>query len=62
MVSRYAITREVQHGFLRALPVVDLQVERELTLIWRHGVRLPAAVVAFLDLLRATGQHEPQAS
>ena len=62
MVSRAAITREVQHGFLRALPVSDLQVERELTLIWRQGVRLPAAAVAFLDLLRATGRHVPEAS
>ena len=51
MVSRSAITREVQHGFLRALPVLDLQVEREITLIWRQGVRLPATAVAFLDLL-----------
>jgi DNA-binding transcriptional LysR family regulator len=62
MVSRSAITREVQHGSLRALPVSDLQVEREITLIWRHGVRLPAAAVAFLDLLRATGRHVPEAS
>src|SRR5207244_13200910 len=51
MVSRYAITREVQHGFLRALPVSDLQVERELALIWRKGVRLPVAAVALLDML-----------
>ena len=62
MVSRYAITREVQHGFLRALAVADLQVERELTVIWRHGVRLPAAASAFLDLLRAPGGHVPEAS
>jgi len=62
MVSRHAITREVQHGFLRALPVADLQVERELTLIWRHDVRLPAAAVAFLDLLHATRGHGPAAS
>jgi len=62
MVSRAAITREVQHGFLRALPVADLQVERELTVIWRHGVRLPTAAVAFLDLLHAPGRHVPEAS
>jgi DNA-binding transcriptional LysR family regulator len=62
IVSRYAITREVQHGFLRALPVADLQVEREITLIWRHGVRLPAAAGAFVDLLRAPGWHAPDAS
>jgi len=51
MVSRSAITREVQHGCLRAL-----------TVIWRQGVRLPAAAVAFLDLLRATEQHVPETS
>jgi len=62
MVSRLAITREVQHGFLRALPIADLQVERELSLVWRHGVRLPAAAVAFLDLLHASGRHVPEAS
>lgn len=53
MVSRYAITCEVQHGALRALPVSDMRVERDLTLIWRKDVRLPAAAVAFLHLLPA---------
>lgn len=57
MVSRYAITLEVHHGVLRALPVSDLQVERDLTLIWRHDVRLPAAAVAFLNLLDQTSRH-----
>jgi len=57
MVSRYAITREVQHGVLRVLPVSDFQVERELTLIWRKGIRLPAAAVALLDMLGPTGLH-----
>ncbi len=51
MVSRFAITLEVQQGVLRALPVTDLQIERDLSLIWRKDVRLPAAVSAFLDML-----------
>ncbi len=51
MVSRFAITLEVQQGVLRALPVADLQIERDLSLIWRKDVRLPAAVSAFLDML-----------
>ncbi len=55
MVSRYAITLEVQHGVLRALPVSDLQVERDLTLVWRKDFRLPAAAVAFLNMLSPTG-------
>ena len=55
MVSRYAITLEVQHGVLRALAVSDLQVERDLTLVWRKDFRLPAAAVAFLNMLSPTG-------
>lgn len=51
MASRYAITFEVQYGILRALPVSDLQVERDLTLVWRKDVRLPGAAVAFLNML-----------
>jgi LysR family transcriptional regulator, low CO2-responsive transcriptional regulator len=53
MVSRFAITLEVQQGVLRALPITDVQVERDLCLIWRHDSRLPAAVRAFLEVLHA---------
>ena len=31
--------------------LADLQIERDLSLIWRKDVRLPAAVAAFLDML-----------
>jgi DNA-binding transcriptional LysR family regulator len=51
MVSRFAITLEVQQGVLRVLPITDVQVERDLCLIWRHDIRLPAAVRAFLEVL-----------
>jgi len=51
MVSRFAITLEVQQGVLRALLVTDLPLERDLSLIWRNDIRLPAAAGAFLDLL-----------
>ena len=53
MVSRFAITLEVQQGVLRALPITDVQAERDLCLIWRHDSRLPAAVRAFLEVLHA---------
>lgn len=50
MVSRFAITLEVQQGVLRVLSVTDLQIERDLSMIWRKDVRLPTAVMAFLDM------------
>lgn len=51
IISRFAITLEVQQGVLRALPISDLQVERNLSILWRKDIRLPAVVPAFLDLL-----------
>jgi LysR family transcriptional regulator, low CO2-responsive transcriptional regulator len=51
MVSRFAITLEVQQGVLRVLPITDIQVERDLCLIWRQDSRWPAAVHAFLEML-----------
>jgi DNA-binding transcriptional LysR family regulator len=51
MVSRFAITLEVQQGVLRALPVSDLQLERDLSLIQRKDRRMPAAALAFQELL-----------
>jgi DNA-binding transcriptional LysR family regulator len=53
MVSRFAITLEVQQGVLRALPITDIQAERELCLIWRHDSHLPAAARASLEVLHA---------
>ena len=44
---------EVQQGVLRALPITDVQAERDLCLIWRHDSRLPATVRAFLEVLHA---------
>lgn len=51
MVSRLAITLEVQQGVLRVLPITDIQADRDLCLIWRQDSRLPAAVHAFLEVL-----------
>jgi DNA-binding transcriptional LysR family regulator len=51
MVSRFAITLEVQQGALRVLPLIDVQAERDLCLIWRQDSHLPAAVRAFLEVL-----------
>jgi len=53
MVSRLAITLEVQQGVLQVLPITDVQAERDLCLIWRQDSRLPAAVHAFLEVLHA---------
>jgi DNA-binding transcriptional LysR family regulator len=53
MVSRFAITLEVQQGVLRVLPITDVQAERDLCLLWRHDSPLPAAMRAFLEVLQA---------
>jgi DNA-binding transcriptional LysR family regulator len=53
MVSRFAITLEVQQDVLRVLPSTEVQAERDLCLIWRHDSLLPAAVRAFLEVLHA---------
>ena len=51
MVSRLAVTLEVQQGVLRVVSIIDMHAERDLCLIWRHDSRLPAAVRAFLEVL-----------
>jgi LysR family transcriptional regulator, transcriptional activator of the cysJI operon len=53
MVSRFAVTLEVQQGVLRVVPITDVHAERDLCVIWRHDSHLPAAVHAFLDVLHA---------
>jgi DNA-binding transcriptional LysR family regulator len=53
MVSRFAITLEVQQGVLRILLITDVQAERDLCLLWRHDCPLPAAMRAFLEVLQA---------
>jgi DNA-binding transcriptional LysR family regulator len=53
MVSRCAVTLEVQQGGLRVVPLTDVKAERDLCLMWRHDRRLPAAVHAFLAVLHA---------
>jgi LysR family transcriptional regulator, transcriptional activator of the cysJI operon len=51
MVSRFAVTLEVQQGVLRVVPITDVHAERDLCLIWRHDRRLPATARAFLEVL-----------
>jgi len=53
MVSRFAVTLEVQQGVLRVVPLTDVHAERDLCVIWRYDSHLPAAVHAFLDVLHA---------
>jgi hypothetical protein len=45
------VTLEVQDGRLRMVPVCDLQVERQFSIIQRKEARLPAPADAFLRLL-----------
>ena len=51
MVSRCAVTLEVQQDVLRVVPITDVQAERDLCLMWRHDSHLPIAVRAFLEVL-----------
>jgi LysR family transcriptional regulator, transcriptional activator of the cysJI operon len=51
MVSRFAVTLEVQQGVLRVVPITDVQAERDLCVIWRHDSHLPGAARAFLEVL-----------
>jgi DNA-binding transcriptional LysR family regulator len=51
MVSRFAVSLEVQQGVLRVVPITDVRAARDLCLIWRHDSHLPAAVRAFLEVL-----------
>ena len=57
MVSRFAVTLEVQQGVLRILPITDVQAERDLCLIWQRDIRLPATVHAFLEVLHEQTRH-----
>jgi LysR family transcriptional regulator, transcriptional activator of the cysJI operon len=53
MVSRFAVTLEIQQGVLQVVPITDVHAERDLCVIWRHDSHLPTAVHAFLDVLHA---------
>jgi DNA-binding transcriptional LysR family regulator len=51
MISRLAVSPEVQNGRLCIIPVGDLRVERQFSIVQRKDVRLPAPAAAFLSLL-----------
>ena len=51
MISRLAVTPEVHNGRLCIIPVGDLRVERQFSIVQRKDTRLPAAAAAFLSLL-----------
>jgi DNA-binding transcriptional LysR family regulator len=52
MVSRLAVTSEVQDGRLRLVSVCNFQVERQFSIVRRRDVRLPAPAAALLALLQ----------
>src|SRR5262247_1692841 len=55
MVSRLAVTSEVQDGRLRLVSVCDFQVERQFSIVQRRDARLPAPAAAMLALLQTRG-------
>ena len=62
IVSKYAITLEVVMGRLCAAHIPDLNLRRQLYTVSNRERTLPAAAVAFLELLREArgdlGQEE----
>jgi DNA-binding transcriptional LysR family regulator len=52
-VSRLTVERELQTGALVPLPVADLTIERDLTVIWRRDSALTPGARIFRDLLVA---------
>jgi DNA-binding transcriptional LysR family regulator len=51
MVSRLAVTLEVQYGVLAIVPIAALHLGRQINVITSHHVRLPASAQAFLNVL-----------
>jgi DNA-binding transcriptional LysR family regulator len=51
MVSRLAVRLETTHGLLCEVPIIDLQVDRHISVVYRTDVTLSAAAHAFLSLL-----------
>lgn len=53
-LSQRVVERELASGELRHLPVQDLQIERELHVLWRLGASLSPAPAAFLALTQTS--------
>jgi DNA-binding transcriptional LysR family regulator len=51
MLSRLAVMLEITYGLLCEVPVIDLQVDRHISVVYRTDVTLSAAARAFLTLL-----------
>ena len=58
-LSQRVVERELASGELHHLPVSDLQIERELHVLWRQGASLSPAPAAFLALSETAEQTPP---
>jgi DNA-binding transcriptional LysR family regulator len=56
MVSRLAVMLELRHGLLYEISVANLQVDRQISVVYRTDTALSAAARAFLDIL---SHHDP---
>jgi len=54
-LSQRVVERELASGELQRLAVQDLQIERELHVLWRLGTSLSPAPAAFLQLSQVPG-------
>ena len=57
-LSQRIVERELASGELRHLQVQDLQIERDLHVLWRQGASLSPAPAAFLALSGVTEQPD----
>ena len=52
IVSRFAVTRELQDGRLKCLRVSGVKLDRQLLLCWHHGKRFSKLTSAFIQFVQ----------
>ncbi|HEX4714980.1 MAG TPA: LysR family transcriptional regulator [Ktedonobacteraceae bacterium] len=52
MISAMSVRRELESGDLLRLPIVDLEMRPQLSMVWREDKQFSPAAQAFRDLLR----------
>jgi DNA-binding transcriptional LysR family regulator len=57
-VPHVTVVRELRLGELAAVPVMDLSIGRQRSLVMLHGARLSSAAKAFLELVRHAAGRE----
>jgi DNA-binding transcriptional LysR family regulator len=58
-LPRMCVEQELQQGMLRVIRVKELDVERQIRLVFPARRQLSHAATAFLELVRAAGDPAP---